>query len=455
MLSKSMPREFQVLQRFAPAFTRPTFERFILLCVGAIVALGRRTVSRILWSIRALVDGHSSSYHRVLSRRRVLPWVLGRVLCAMVLELLPADQPVVIEIDDTTDGPHPGRKVYASACHRDAVRSSRKHTAFKWGHKWIVLAINVRFPFASRPWALPVLCALYRKRKLNRKEDRRHKTPCELGRGLLARLIHWFPERHFICLGDGGFASHDLAWFCHKHRKHVTLIARGRRDLNLHALPPRKRPRGRRGPTPRKGRKLPSPADTVAHAKPWRCRLAWYGNAVREVELFSACGGWYRAQGHGYSALIPIRWVYVHDLLKGREDWFYSTDPTMDPKVLVESFAGRWNIEVTFEEARAHLGLGTSRQRVANSVLRMAPWLLGLFTVVSLVYAQLTRKTKPHPHGTPCYKKTTVTFGDALAAVRELLWREVILKQVDQQGLVAKLPPPLRHTLLDHLILAA
>ena len=80
MLSKSMPREFQVLQRFAPAFTRPTFERFILLCVGAIVTLGRRTVSRILWAIRCLNAGHPSSYHRFFSAAHWSAWPLARVL---------------------------------------------------------------------------------------------------------------------------------------------------------------------------------------------------------------------------------------------------------------------------------------------------------------------------------------------------------------------------------------
>ncbi len=47
-------------------------------------------------------------------------------------------------------------------CHRDPVRSTHSYTAYRWGHKWVVLAILVKFPFASRAWALPVLAALYR-----------------------------------------------------------------------------------------------------------------------------------------------------------------------------------------------------------------------------------------------------------------------------------------------------
>lgn len=57
-------------------------------------------------------------------------------------------------------------------------------------------------------------------------------------------MIHWFPDRKFILLGDGGFASHELALFCHRHRRHVTLIARFCGDARLHARPdhlPKKR----------------------------------------------------------------------------------------------------------------------------------------------------------------------------------------------------------------------
>jgi len=52
---------------------------------------------------------------------------------------------------------HRGTKVYGKACHRDAVRSTHSFTAYRWGHKWVVLAILVQFPFATRRWALPIL----------------------------------------------------------------------------------------------------------------------------------------------------------------------------------------------------------------------------------------------------------------------------------------------------------
>src|SRR5258708_23146599 len=69
--------------------------------------------------------------------------------------------PVELAGDDTVTE-HPGDTVYGKGCHRDPVRSTHSFTAFRWGHKWVVLALLVRFPFCRRRWALPLMVALYR-----------------------------------------------------------------------------------------------------------------------------------------------------------------------------------------------------------------------------------------------------------------------------------------------------
>lgn len=205
-----LPKEIQLLEQFRPVFSAASYQRFLLLCLGAIVTTGRRTVSRILWTLRALTHGHPSSYHRFFSRS---PWSLlaaGKVLSGMVLALLEPNEPVVVVVDDTTE-PRKGEHVYGKGCHRDAVRSTRAYTVHLFGLKWVVLAVLVRFAFCQRAWALPVLVALYRPPALNQQEHRRHKTPIDLARGLLAVLLRWFPDRRFILLGDGAYASHELA----------------------------------------------------------------------------------------------------------------------------------------------------------------------------------------------------------------------------------------------------
>ena len=435
-----------LISRFSVAFYHPTFQRFVLLAVGAILAMGRRTVTAIIWTVRSLMHGHVSNYHRVFSRSPWLPWTLARVLAAIILELIPEDQPVVASADDTT-ALHKGKKVYGKGCHHDAVRSTHTHTVWKWGHKWVVLAIHVRFPFAKRSWALPVLAALYKPEELNKKEDRRHRTPIDLTKGLIAALIHWFPTRKFILLGDGGYASHDLARFAHRHRQHLTLVSRFHADANLYALPPK--PSGKKGGRPRKkGRKLLAPQQVVARHKRTRTTVSWYGGGQRRIEYVSQASHWYKGGG----GLTPLRWVFVHDLDgTHRDEYFYSTDPDLDPAQIVSLFTARWSIEVTFQEVREHLGFETTKQWTAQSVLRGGPCLLGLFSLVSLIYARLLKDRSPTIHRTPWYDKAEPTFSDALYAVRRLLWSQTVLKQAMGDDVVSKLPARFRSFVLDRL----
>jgi hypothetical protein len=377
-------------------------------------------------------------------------WPLGKVVAAAILEFIPPDEPVLVPMDDTT-AQHRGKKVYGKGCHHDAVRSSRTHVVWRWGHRWIVLAISVKLPFTSRRWALPVLAALYRPKELNEAERRRHKTAPDLARELMAVLIHWFPERRFVFLGDGGYASHELARFCHRHRRHATLVSRFHGDANLYAPPPPRR-KGRRGRPRVKGAKLPAPQDVVNKSRRTKATIRWYGGGQRRVEWVSGTGQWYKV-GKG---LVPVRWVFVHDLQgTHRDEYFYTMDIALSPEQIISYFTARWAIETTFQEMRAHLGFETTRQRVAKSVLRTAPCLLGLFSVISLIFAEHTRRHRVRPAATAWYAKKELTFSDAMATVRRLFWLHTVFEKAPYHDAFEKLPRRLRDLLLDQLSRAA
>jgi hypothetical protein len=190
-----------LLSRLSIAFTRPTFQRMLVLSVGSVLALGRQTVTGALRAAGGLAAGHHTSFHRVLSRARWSLWPLARALAAIVLELVPEGEPVICSADDTTPQ-HKGKHVWGKGRHRDNCRSTRSHTVWVFGHKWVVLAVNVKFAFASRPWALPLLAALYHAPDDDRRRGKRHRTPADLARGLMLMLLRWFPDRRFILLGD-------------------------------------------------------------------------------------------------------------------------------------------------------------------------------------------------------------------------------------------------------------
>lgn len=75
----------------------------------------------------------------------------------------------------------------------------------------------------------------------------------------------------------------------------------------------------------------------------------------------------------------------------------------------------------SFQELRADLGLETTRGWKERTVLRAAPCLFGLFSVVSLLSSALPAGTMAL--GAVSYRgKTEVTFSDAITAVRRQLW---------------------------------
>ena len=121
---------YSIFMSFSMAFTKPTFQRVLPLAVGALLTRGRHTITNILWTMRGLVPGHSSSYHRVFSRATWSLWPLGRALATAIVSQIPPQDPILVPMDDTT-AQHRGKCVYGKGCHHDAVRSARKQMVFQ------------------------------------------------------------------------------------------------------------------------------------------------------------------------------------------------------------------------------------------------------------------------------------------------------------------------------------
>jgi len=438
-----------LLLQFSSAFSDPTALRFLVLMGAAILTTGRRTVSNLLRTVPAIVRGHPSSYHRVFSRRIWSLWPLAKALARFIVRVYFPEGPIPLAVDDTVDE-HRGKKVYGKACHRDAVRSTHSFTAYRWGHKWVVLSILVKFRFARRPWALPVLVALYRSKEWNREHDRRHKTPAQLARQMLCVLMRWFPERKFVLCGDGGYSTHDLAYVAGRRPNRAAVVGRFYPDANLYEPPPTVL--GRQQGRPRKkGNKLPSPQEVVARSRRTRLHVSWYGGGMRDVAVVTGTGYWYKS-GVG---LVEVRWVFVRDLSgTHRDEYFFSTDVRMTARQIIETFTGRWSLEVTFEEMRAYLGLESTRGRSENTVLRMVPCLFGLYSVVALIYASLPARERSSGRVNWVGKRET-TYSDAITAVRRHLWVGWIFERGGHAAAFSKIPRSLRVLLLRALAPAA
>jgi hypothetical protein len=357
----------------------------------------------------------------------------------------------VLLAGDDTVAERPGPKVFGKGRHRDGVRSTHGYTAYRWGHKWVVLSVLVKLPFAMRPWALPVLVALYRDPNWDQAHGTRHKTPAHLARLLLARVVRWFPERHFIFVGDTGYGTSETARFCHRYGRHLTLVSKFYRDAALYEPPPPRTP-----PTmgrPRvKGPKLASPQEVVANtATRTSLTVAWYGGTTRDIEIVTGTGHWYRIG----EALVEVRWVYVHDCTgTHRDEYFLTTDLTMKPQHIVECYTQRWSIETTFQECREYLKLESTKGYGQQTVLRFTPCLFGLYTLVVLLYLQL-----PRPSDTLkaifWRGKSTVTFSDMITCVRRALWQQWVFHTHAASQEFSKLSPSFQDTILYALAPAA
>lgn len=165
----------------------------------------------------------------------------------------------------------------------------------------------------------------------------------------------------------------------------------------------------------------------------------------------SGVGHWYK----GGEGLVPLRWVFVHDLAgTHRDEYFFSNDTRLAPRFIVETYTERWSLEVTFEESRGYLGFGTTRCRSETSVLKAAPFLLWLYSLVVVMYAILAPGRRPKIF-IRWLGKDVVTFSDVITGLRRWLWRTWGFENPRNKRGFAKLPREFQETLLGALAPAA
>jgi hypothetical protein len=210
----------------------------------------------------------------------------------------------------------------------------------------------------------------------------------------------------------------------------VKLVSRLRTDAQLYAFP-QVQPASKRGPKPKKGPRLPSLATVFSDPATLWCQneVDWYGGQSKQVGYRSGVCLWYTPGQNP----VPIRWVLVRfeetnkrtSKVTMKSAVFFCSDvekARLTPEHILGFYVSRWNIEVTFEEIRAYLGLETQRHWSVRAIERTTPCLLGLFSLVVLMAQRLHPQTLPLRES-GWYSKQEATFSDVLAAVREHLWR--------------------------------
>jgi len=141
---------------------------------------------------------------------------------------------------------------------------------------------------------------------------------------------------------------------------------------------------------------------------------------------------------------------------KDQVEAFFSTDLAATPETIISQIVSRWNIEVTFEEMRAHLGMETQRQWSDKAIARTTPCLMALFSLVCLFAIEMLKSTKLPVQSTAWYnKESEATFSDIIAFVRRSIWTKKYFNDSCFDGDYVKIRHEQWENLIDQLSRAA
>ena len=377
-----------------PCFTQPSFSSFWALACAWILCSGRRSVTRVIQSAQLGRFKHFCAFHRFFSQAR---WNLDDLAHCVFQLLLPFCPEVLIGAVDDTLARKSGRHIWGAGMHHDPLRSTQKHPFFSFGHSWVVLSLHVSFPFApQKTWALPVLVRLYRKRMSSKRApgrngkpetkqtgqatEKQYRTRPQLALEMIQVVARWLGTRKLRVLGDSEYAGGSISRLLPANAE---LISRMTMKAALFETPPA--PAAGRGRRRKKGRRLPSPEQMAQDpGRSWiKTTVRIYGRKVK-VCYQSIDALWYPSAGPRLLRIVVVRDPRGHR----RDDCFFSTDLTLKPPQILETFALRWSLEVCFRDVKQFLGFEDPQNRVSRATQRTAPLVFYIYDLVLLWHAQ-------------------------------------------------------------------
>ena len=457
-----LPQSFSaLLTAFQPCFTAPSYRNFVSIISGWVHCLGRRTVTAVALASGGLSTRHISVFHRFFGRARWTLDALGHVLFRLALVWLPAEQPLLLLLDDTL-ARKGGKHISQASMHHDPLLSTGRRPFFSHGHVWVTLALWVPLPLGDgRGFALPLLFRLYTTRKLGGQADAPSRsgkrkrmqaapaataarpTKLQLAQEIIALLARWAEGRSLCVVADSAYAGRTLL---EQRPANVHMISRLRMDAALWTPPPARTP-GQNGRPRKRGCRLPTPQAMAAERQHWhRLPVQLYGRSL-VTQVFGLTALWYVALRDQ-----QVRIVVVRDPAgRRRDEAFFCTDLTVRAAFILESYARRWSLEVAFRDAKQHLGFEDAQNQTPGAVQRTAPMAFLVYDLVLLWSASraaageepswLRRPWDAH--------KTAPSFRDLLVNLRREAW----LHQVFDPPLAARQPqnwlPPWAEALLE------
>lgn len=408
------PSLLDLLAPFRSCFRVEVFATFQAALTAWLTCLGPRTLSEVFQASSLAGHAHFSRLYSLFASAKWDWDDLAKLLLLRIVTSLAPSGWVWLVIDDTLCHKR-GKHVAFGGIFLDPVLSSKSHKVLRYGLNWVVLGVAVRLPFRpDRCFCLPVLWRVFRK-----KDADGHQKRTELAAEMARLAAEWLPGRSIRLVADSAYINATLL---RDRPKNLHVIGPLPMDAALYR-PAQAKPKGRRGPQPKKGVRLPNPTGMLADVVSYPAREGEFEvfggrRALRVQEVAGVL--WYTA-----CAEEQLKVVLVRDPSgKWRDTALVCTDPGASAAEVVQGYCRRWSVEGTFFDSKQFLGLHDPRVRKAQSVSRAHPMAWLCYSLCVLWYAGHGERAEGVRRFRPWYRrKRGVSFADMLGALRLTLWR--------------------------------
>ena len=386
-----------ILRQWLPCFPQArSGERAVAQALGALLSLGRRTLSRSLCALGRQNRDWSADY-KLHSRSGWDAQALFQPVLSQAAEFCDSSR-LVIAMDDTRI-PKTGRKILSAFYQRDP-QSPKFRFNLTWGLRFLHFSLLVplyRSNPAVPPRSLPVRFlevpaikkpgkkATAEQLQTYKEASRIHNlsTRCV---ALLQQLRHsldasGMSRRTILAVGDGSFCNRNLL---RKPSTGIQILVRSRRDcrLCLAAEPGTRRFYSNQSFTPDQIR--------TRESEPWLEARIFHGGQWRNVRYKVMASVFWRTG----AAKRPLRLLVVAPIPyssgKGRRKYYgepaflLTTDLQSPATELLQAYFDRWQIEVNHREIKDTLGIGQAQLRNPRSVPRQPAMLVAAYSALLL-----------------------------------------------------------------------